>query len=151
MTKAHKKKAAARARAAKEQGTSASTLTLVPPNGCETINGDPVIEVDSDSDDCGYEGGVNYVWSESEDSEYQLETEDEWLDVDENLQEMDEDDLPPIKVIPAMFTNSKLEVDWKNVEKNRSLGYTGTSERTMQRQAQKAREREVVRQEAKTS
>lgn len=96
-------------------------------------------------------GGVNYVWSESEDSEYQLETEDEWSDVDENLQEMDEDDLPPIKVIPAMFTNSKLEVDWKNVEKNRSLGYTGTSERTMQRQAQKAREREVIRQEAKTS
>lgn len=150
MAKAHKKKAALRARAAKElKPSSSSHIPLqVGASACNEGSDSSEAEDSTDSDDCGYEGGINYVCSESEDSEYQLGSEDEWSD--EDLEEINEDDLPPIK-IPAIFKDTKMDVDWKNVEKNRSLGYTGTSERTSQRHAQKAREQEVIRKEAKTS
>lgn len=168
MAKLHKKEAAARARAAKKlktlisapstglasvlsSNTASASVQLLPVDNLnEAENEVEVVDSDSEFEECGYEGGVNCVWSDTEDLEYQLGSEEEVSDVDDDLAEMDEDELPPI-VVPNIFLVPTSAMDWENAEKKRSLGYTGTSTRTRQRHAKEAREREKVRNEAKIS
>jgi hypothetical protein len=114
----------------------------------------PII-VDSDSD-CGYDGGVNYYWSDSDSDEYL--DENSGISDTESLEELEgvalEENLAGLKVeleeLAAatqyeQIMGPKSEKQWKRVEKNRSLGYTGISQRTQQRKAKEAREREELR------
>lgn len=170
MAKSHQKNAAARARAGKlsAQRTMLSSSTSDPnveTNGkgerlddnlksdcrCTARAGETdCIEISSDSgSDCGYEGGVNNDWHDSdfEDSE---SSADEWSDSNEELEEISEEDLPPIKV-PDIFLAMKTADIWKEAERNRQFGYNGISVRTKFRRAKEAREREEERQKAKVS
>ena len=147
MTKADKKKAAARARAGKVLKHSSHSKTQI-----LLVSDAKDIETDSDDNyDCGYEGGIDCVWSE-DGSDSEVESDNGWSDasVDDDLIEVDEGELPPVK-IPEIFTNPKMPINWKKAQSNRKLGYTGTSVRTRQRHDQQAREQEEFRQQAKTS
>jgi hypothetical protein len=108
------------------------------------------IEVDSDSEyDCGYEGGVNCQWS---DTEYDG-TDSEWSDSDgDSLAELDGDELeanlrelreeveaPGAPSKYAQISTKKSALEWKKAEGNRAMGYTGNSKRTQQRKAKEAR------------
>jgi hypothetical protein len=113
------------------------------------------IVVDSDSD-CGYNGGVNYYGSDSDSDEYL--DENSGISDTESLEELEgvalEENLADLRVeleeLAAatqyeQIMEPKSERQWKRVEKNRSLGFTGTSQRTQQRKAKEAREREELR------
>jgi hypothetical protein len=159
-----KQKSAARARATR-LGTAKARDHLANPTPLnniipETIGNTPAIDISSNSDsDCGYEGGVNCYWSDSDDSDFN----EEYSDAD-SLEELEGDELEanllelrteladlgaPTKYDQIM--ESKLEKDWRKVEQNRGLGYSGNSKRTQERRAKEARDREASRKEAQTS
>ena len=140
-----KQNAAARATAARLVAQDHNTIP------CD-INSDPDL-------DCGYDGGVNYDWSDS-DSEYE-----DYTDTDsESLEEMDGDELDDNLrewraelddlVAPTKYDQimeQKLTMDWRKAEQNRNFGYSGNSKRTQERRAKEARDREVSRAKARTS
>ena len=120
----------------------------------------PII-VDSDSD-CGYNGGVNYYGSDNDSDEYLDESSG--ISDAESLEELEgvalEENLADLRVeleeLAAatqyeQIMGPKSAKQWKRVEKNRSLGYTGTSQRTQQRKAKEAREREELRAQNRVS
>lgn len=170
MAKTSKKAAAARARAGRAKARSALppsslstplkssskllTRVLVTANNEEDRITDVTVISDSESDlemdfECGYEGGVENPGSETE---YEPEeVDEEWSE--EELIEVGEEDLPPILPVESLqvFLGQKTSKEWEEAEKNRKLGYTGTSTRTKQRKAKEAREREEIRKQAKVS
>lgn len=119
-----------------------------------------IIIVDSDSDsDCGYDGGVNYQWSSSE-YEPGYDSSDEWTSDAESLAEFEGDELEAnlqslreeaLALGGPQIMQPKSAEDWKKAEKNRAWGYTGTSQRSRQRNEKNARERDAFRKEARTS
>jgi hypothetical protein len=107
-------------------------------------------DVESDMD-CGYRGGVNIeissdesdttegiVGSDEETQESLFEYTDKELD--ENLGTLRAAEAEMIKNLDAPIMKSRSEKEWKKIEKNWKLGYTGTSKRTQQRHAKTARE-----------
>jgi len=96
------------------------------------------IDVSSDLDlDCGYEGGVNCSWSDSDSEDYsdadslkQLEGEELKANLNELRAELKE---LVISMKYDQFMELKAAKDWKIAEKNRILGYTGNSKRTQER------------------
>jgi hypothetical protein len=108
----------------------------------------PII-VDSDSD-CGYNGGVNYYRSDSDSDKYLDESSG--ISDAESLEELEgvalEENLADLRVeLEELAAATQYEqimgpksAKRKRVEKNRSLGYTGTSQHTQQRKAKEARE-----------
>lgn len=145
-----KKKAAVRARAGKlalasqTHGTisnnSAETREL---DGIELVEGTHTSYLDSD---CDYDGGINH-WPSDTDSEWD-DTESDG----DSLEELEGDELKANlcelrEEVEALTTPMnynhimapKSVKDWKNVERNCTLGYTGTSQCTQQRRAQEAR------------
>jgi hypothetical protein len=129
-----------------------------------------VIEIDYDSpseQDCGYTGGVNYRFSNTE---YDSATESEWSNgsgsdedsvvklegdkLDANLHELGKKaHNKALEAFPkyAQIVMKKSAVEWKKAEKTRTLGYTGNSQQTKQRRAKEARDRATIREEAKSS
>ncbi|KIM89696.1 hypothetical protein PILCRDRAFT_2013 [Piloderma croceum F 1598] len=140
-----KQKSAARATAARLGGAKAQDCladptpldNIIP----ETIDNTPAINISSDSDsDCGYEGGVNCYWSDSDDSDFSEEYSDA-----ESLEELEGDELEanllelrteltdlgaPTKYDQIM--ELKLEKEWRKVEQNCALGYNGNSKQTQE-------------------
>ena len=145
-----KQNAAARATAARLIPTNVRD-NAIPATSENRASSDP-------DSDCGYAGGVNCDWSDS-DSEYDEDYTDmeslEDMDgdeLDDNLQELKaelEDLFTPTKYDQIM--EPKLTTDWKKAEQNRNLGYSGNSKRTRERRAKEARDREASRTEARTS
>lgn len=158
---AHKRKhllaAAARAREARlNQQQSANP-------GFEEINSENTapksnlaLEINSD-EECCWEGGVNHTLS-SDSEFYQTEGESEESTSDsEEFSEVEDEDLlrslqenlaqelkmlasptPYQEVLQNLTTK-----DWKKAEQNRGFGYTGNSQRSKERDAQKARAKAV--------
>jgi hypothetical protein len=50
-----------------------------------------------------------------------------------------------------LITGAKTNQEWKGAETKRRLGYTGNSQRTKQRHAKAAQEREIIQKKAKDS
>jgi hypothetical protein len=177
MVKKYLREAAARARAARH--ASSSTRTQLPstpePSGpiSKPENTPPTLlapnrvdsETDSDAEgDCGYIGGVNCDVSEGE---YDPKSDNNWVDSDGDLMELEGDELEEnlrglrekeemvnSAATPSSYdliTEKRSAKEWKEAEKNRSLGYTGTSARTRQRKSKAAREQAAVRKNAKSS
>lgn len=142
----------------------ATAAWLIPANVRDNVisatleNGAPSINISSDlNSDCGYEGGVNCDWSDS-DSEYDEDyTDTESLEdmdgdeLDDNLQELkaELDDLfTPTKYDQIM--EPKLTTDWKKAEQNRNLRYSGNSKCTQEWRVKEAHNREASRTKART-
>jgi len=176
MARKYQREAAARARAgrAAARATAASNSPPVFDNlagwDSETPGADHTapIFVDSGSEsDCGYTGGVNCYWEDSDyepdcpgtdssqgqsDCDTESLSEFEGDDLEINLEELRAElDLLEAPSKYAQITGWKSVKEWKKVEKNRALGYTGTSQRTQQRKAKEARERATFRKEAQIS
>jgi hypothetical protein len=154
------KAAAARARANRHpQKPSPSpeiTIEIIIEDPCPPS---PLIvdDPEQDSDKCGYTGGVNVSWSDSE-SDYEL-SEDEWNDseteslaelegdeLENNLQSLrDEDQWLSVPTAYAEILKKKTTKEWAAAESSRCLGYNGLSNRTGRCHVQKAREREEER------
>jgi hypothetical protein len=118
--------------------------------------------------DCGYNGGINYWpdsdsdkgWSEDWTSDSNSE-EGSLVEFDEDdLVEFNEDNLEGLEAelkdlctpLPYdQITEIKSKADWKKVEKNQEMGYTGTSQRTQQRKEKGARDRAAFHDKAKTT
>jgi hypothetical protein len=114
---------------------------------------------DSDDDyDCGYDGGVNTYFS---DDEYDPEGDADSDFMDLELSDFDEEILETLKAELASLAKpgtvfealgkSTSKKDWKKAEANRSLRYSGNSERTRSRQAKQACERQTQREEFQKS
>ena len=174
MVSKHKKEAAARARAGRAVARQISLPPDVPssPEPVPEINfgfspepePEP-IEIFSDSEsDCGYTGGVDYHGFDSDD-EFEPGSDGCWSDSDgESLAELEgeelESSLRELKVeLDALAAPSKYDLiaaaktsqEWKMAEKKRGFGYTSNSQRTKQRNAKAAREKEIARKIAKNS
>lgn len=167
MTRAHKKKAAARARAARwpsngspsppntELADISHNLSVFDDHSEEL---DETVDYDSSSD-CDYDGGIN--WCLDSEGENDGDCSDDWEDSDdESLVEFNEDDLVEIKADIAelkepsaydQIMRTKSSKEWKAAEKNRNLGYTGTSKQTQQRNRKNARDQANFHEQAKTS
>ena len=111
-----------------------------------------VIETDSESEqDCGYTGGVDYQFS---DTEYDPGTESGWSDGsqsddwEDSVVELEEDELEEnlrelrkeahviaLEAFPkyGRIVMKKSASEWKEAEGNHALGYTGNSQRTQRR------------------
>ncbi|KAJ3876554.1 hypothetical protein F5051DRAFT_411145 [Lentinula edodes] len=143
--------AAARARLAKTEQKIIANCTK------ETHTPEPVqpevITIDDDNEDlseCGYEGGVNFMFESDSEFDGDVEEDDEgseW-DSDEELQEYDAKIMEEIREeVADLLKETPYEKvllhqkDWKKVEKNRSLGYNGHSIRSKQREDKKRRDR----------
>jgi len=145
-------KAAATARAAKVNKSTKQT---------QKESKGPTIEVlDSDSDGnsdhmdveggCGWDGGVNFQASDSDDCGYSESGEVE-------LQELEGAELlrslelrltreHELRAAPVQYSELLRKVslkEWEKAEKKRGLGYNGLSARTKRRHNQKAREKET--------
>ena len=121
------------------------------------------LDLDSNSD-CGYEGGVNYNWSESSDGDFDMEDyHDDDSDMD-SLEELEgeelEANLSELRaeleglVAPTKYeqvAELKLLKEWKKAEQTCTLGYTGHSQRTQEWRAKDARDRKASCVEAQTS
>jgi len=167
MVTKQQRAAAARARAARWPRAARATCNS---NTAPTASNPAVIEIDYDSpseQDCGYTGGVNYRFS---DTEYDSATESEWSNGsgsdEDSVVELEGDELDAnlhelrkkahdkaLEEFPkyAQIVMKKSAVEWKKAEKNRTLGYTGNSQRTQQRRAKEAQDRATIREEAKSS
>ena len=122
-----------------------------------------VDDPEQDLDECGYTGGVNVSWSDSE-SDYKL-SEDEWNDSEtESLAELEGDELEnnlqslreeaqwlSVPTAYAEILKKKTTKEWAVAKSSHCLGYNGLSDRTEHRRVQKAREREEERKNAKKS
>jgi hypothetical protein len=163
-----KKEAAARARAGLARRRLADNPVSSESSDEETAadSSDAIEYEPSDDDDCGYEGGVCELLSESSD-------EEDWDDselggLEASLEDIDVETLVarsrPLEgweleggdnegnPQPTAFTALMVKHDKKTWTKaTRALGYTGHSVRTQQRNAQAARAREKLRKDAKTS
>ncbi|KAG1876297.1 hypothetical protein F4604DRAFT_1760712 [Suillus subluteus] len=131
----------------------------------EPNDAQPAVHDDDDvENECDYEGGVNCYWSE--DSDYAPDSDSEWSDGDESVVEFEgeelEQNLTALRAeVEALRYLTKYEEvsaaskmtmkDWRKVESNRALGYTGNSIRTAQRNAKAVRDREMERIAAKKS
>jgi hypothetical protein len=113
------------------------------------------IDVSSDSDsDCGYEGGVNCSWSNLDSEDYsdadsleELEGEELEANLNELRAELKELGIPTKY---DQFIELKTAKDWKEAEKNCTLGYTGHSKQTQEQRAKEGRDREASCAEAQT-
>lgn len=153
MVKAAKKQAAARARAGKAAKNKNLRARAPSPENLAHLHKVPFYDLESDGSepeiDCGYEGGVNFDCSDYDCSSEGEDSDDEWSEHEE-LIELTEEDLPPIK-IPDIFFTTKTRSEWIDAESSRRLGYTGLSKRTKERRDKEARDRERLRQNAKVS
>jgi hypothetical protein len=157
MAKRSLKNSAARARAARAVACLTSQVSY--------LDTQPPILLKSDSDsDVGYEGGVDCTWSDS-DYEPGTDSGSDWCDSDAdslsefegegleaNLQELREE----LEALGAPVEYHGIRAprsakEWKKIEGNRALGYTGHSQRTQQRKAKEAREQTAMREEARES
>ncbi|KAG2129300.1 hypothetical protein BD769DRAFT_1455487, partial [Suillus cothurnatus] len=167
MVTKQQRAAAAWARAARWPRAAQATCNS---NAAPTASNPAVIEIDYDSpseQDCGYTRGVNYRFS---DTEYDPATESEWSngsgsdedsvvklggdELDANLHELRKKAHDKaLEAFPkyAQIVMKKSAVEWKKAEKNRTLGYTGNSQRTQRRGVKEARDRAAIREEAKSS
>lgn len=117
------------------------------------------IYVDSD-EECGYEGGVNCS-DESSDEDYTpdfnlgdlSENDSELSDIDEGFFEELAKELELLEKPTAFEALSvpRSNQQWNKIQKNRSLGYTGTSARSQRRMDLKAREQAESHKTAKIS
>src|ERR1700720_2718634 len=176
MAKAHKKKAATHARTARwpNRAEAQDSEELICDDVAAVTNPDPEwapendivtaehwdpIYIDSESDtDCDYNGGVNC--RPDSDDENDRDCSDDWSDSEEgSLVEFEDDDLGGLRAelndlgvtLPYDHVmENKSAKDWRKVESNRALGYTGTSKCTQQRRAKEARDRAEFHGEAKT-
>ena len=166
MARKHKIVAAARARAGKKKHPLPPPHLHLPEANPDLANPSPATEFtdhvlfsSEPESDCGYTGGVDCSISDTE-------SDSEWIDsgsgdsdgsisefcgqeLEENLREIREE----VEVLHAaspyaLIMGKKLKKDWRKVERNRALGYTGNSVRSKQRHAKDARERELQREAA---
>ncbi|KAJ6483107.1 hypothetical protein C8R45DRAFT_931736 [Mycena sanguinolenta] len=111
---------------------------------------------DSGDSDCEYEGGIqdclpseseDYPWTDSDDSG----TDNDLSDFDEEMiQELQEELASLSKPTPyAKLTAQRSKNEWKQVEKNRSLGYNGQGRSTKFLKEKEARDRLQTREKAK--
>jgi hypothetical protein len=167
MVTKQQRAAAAWARAARWPRAAQATCNS---NTAPTASNPAVIEIDYDSpseQDCGYTRGVNYQFS---DTEYDPATESEWSNGsgsdEDSVVELEGDELDAnlhelrkkahdkaLEAFPkyAQIVMKKSAVEWKKAEKNRTLGYTGNSQRTQRRGVKEAWDRAAIREEAKSS
>jgi hypothetical protein len=172
MTSKHKKAAAARARVGR--AAQRKTIPILPSSPGPAAEFDfnfspdpePIeILTDSESDsDCEYTGGVNchdfdvdsdgYADEEWSESDEESVVEFEGDELENNLRELREE----LHALPYsepskydLITGAKTSKQWKKAEKKRGFGYTGNSQRSQQRHAKAAREKEITRAKAKDS
>ena len=165
MARKAQKAAAARARAVRlaRYSISAPASSSPPPVYSKTNREqvEPPPNAGDDHDSCGYAGGVDY---DCTDSEYEPDSDCSEDDDSESVIELEGDELeenlaglrkefeelekqtPYEKVVAASSMSAE---KWRKAD--RSLGYTGTSQRTHQRHAKAARDAENVRRSAKVS
>ena len=107
-------------------------------------------QLETDSEDCGYEGGVD---CESSDDEYDptVDSDEDWSDY-ESLAELEGDELEANLCAlreeeaesldaPNAFRQMMVPKDakeWKKAEGNRAFGYTMNSTRTQERRRKEA-------------
>lgn len=131
----------------------------------EPNDAQPASHDDDDAEnECVYEGGVNCYWSE--DSDYAPDSDSDWSDGDESVVEFEGEELEqnltalraevealrcPTKYEEVIAASKMTMKDWRKVESNRALGYTGNSIRTAQRNVKAVRDRERDRITAKKS
>lgn len=160
MANTHQKAAAACARAAR----LARKAPTHPPRVISPVLSLPAsvtVESESESEsECEYEGGVNHILSEPDLHAAEPCDNERMSDTDESLEELEgtdlEENLKALRVDVgsggyAKVAAPKTVKTWQKAEKNRALGYTGTSKRTQQRHAKQAREHEQARESAQKS
>lgn len=116
-----------------------------------------VVEITSD-EECYWTGGVNHTlssdsefyWTDGESADGSTSDSQEFSDVEDEvfLQSLNENLAEELEMLtlptPYQEVLQKLtRKDWKKAESNRGLGYSGNSDRTKQREAQKARTKAV--------
>ena len=153
-TKAQKA-AAARARANRHPQKPSPSPEITIEIIAEDCPPSPLIvdDLEQDLDECGYTGGVNVSWSDSE-GDYEP-SEDEWNDSEtESLAELEgdglENNLQGLREeaqwlsVPTAYAEilKKTMKEWAVAESSRCLGYNGLSDRTERHRVQKAREKE---------
>ncbi|KAG6870854.1 hypothetical protein C0992_012265, partial [Termitomyces sp. T32_za158] len=144
-------RACAQALKAKQEWSSMPVIDTEhnPPHSQATLTTPPIV-VSSDSEsETAYQGGVNYYGTTSED-----ETDSQEDTGYETVSEFSEEDVTAMAKRKTPYEEiqvSRTKKEWKKAEAVRSLGYNGQSERNIRYQAQKAREREALREQAKIS
>jgi hypothetical protein len=107
----------------------------------ESNDAQPAGHDDDDVEDkCGYKGDINCCWSE--DSDYAPDSDSDWSDGDESVVEFEGEELEqnltalraevealkcPTKYEEVSAASKMTMKDWRKVESNRALGYTGNS------------------------
>jgi hypothetical protein len=166
MGKKQLQEAAAHARAARLVRGSSPFVSAEPSEdnpGARLGSLSPIVVALDSDEDCNYSGGVNCHVSDSEydssadwgSDEVESLAELEGDALEENLHELraELESLGAARAAPSnyeLISAKKSDKEWKKAEKNRSLGYTGTSTRTKQRKAKAAREQAIARNEAKS-
>ena len=119
--------------------------------------------METDSEDCGYEGGVD---CESSDDEYDptVDSDEDWSD-DESLAELEGDELEANLCalhseeeteylhVPNAFRQMMVPKDakeWEKAEGNWAFGYTMNSICTQERRRKEAQKQAASREKAKT-
>jgi hypothetical protein len=125
----------------------------------QILIGDKMDAFESDRD-CGYIGGVNcnpdsdseHSGSSWSDTETLAELDGEELE--KNLQMLLAEELQDLEgAKPSEYSQIaalKSEKVWKKAEKNRALGYTGSSQHTQQRNDKASRDRAALHKNAQT-
>jgi hypothetical protein len=169
----NKKEAAARARAGRARSRASIAVAAVAaaqipqlPDAdiapeMQIFIGDETDAFESDRD-CGYTRGVNC--SPDSDSEHSgtswsdTETlaELDGAELEENLQMLLAEELQDLEGLAnaskySQIAAPKSDKVWKKSEKNRALGYTGSSQRTRQRNDKASRDRADLHKKAQTS
>jgi len=131
-----------------DTGTTSHTAWLEDPEACES---DP-------ESVCQWDGGINYVpsdselsqsnsdWSTGSGSETDEFSELEGDELRESLETQLQAEMDMLS-IPSLYEQVlgwHTSVDWKRAERNRNLGYNKMSDRTKHRQAHNAREKEKI-------
>ncbi|KAJ6565078.1 hypothetical protein B0H10DRAFT_2239222 [Mycena sp. CBHHK59/15] len=112
---------------------------------------EPVSDSDGDNE-CSWDGGVNHIVSESE-KDWKPAADEEGIGSDPDLSELEGPELVESlhhqlerevaaldRATPYEKINQPMSAkNWKKVEANRALGYTGHSERTNRRRAKEER------------
>ena len=93
----------------------------------EPNDAQPAVHDDDDAEnECGYEGGINCYWSDGDESVVEFEGED----LEQNLMALRAEvkALRCLTKYEEVSAASKMMMkDWRKVESNRALGYTGNS------------------------
>ncbi|KAG6899059.1 hypothetical protein C0993_001276 [Termitomyces sp. T159_Od127] len=144
--------ARAHAQALKTRQEPSSMLPIDAEPGSPRTQAQSPIVVDSDSEsETAYQGGVNHYGMTSND---ETDSQDGLYDGFETVSEFSEEDVVVMagrKTPYEQIQTSKTAKDWKKAEGVRGLGYNGHSKRNIRYQAQKAQERQVLREQIKTS